>query len=263
VKEWAACLFLAVGRAWAAPAAGVAPADPNGLAWQQHPGAMLPLATSMTNEAGQAIALRDYFGKVPVILDLGYFHCPSLCGVVRADLFNALSNSGLTAGRDYILLAVSIDPAETPTTAAQARQTDHAQYAAVTGPAFHYLTASPRAIAAIADAVGFRYRYDARFQQYMHPSGLTILTSTGEVNGYLLGVGYTPGDLRAAVLRAGQGGIAQAALPVLLLCFHYDPTTGRYTLAIMKLLRLMALLTVGSVAALLLILHRGGRGARA
>ena len=45
-----------------------------------------------------------------VILDLGYFHCRSLCGIVRADMLRALDASGLQAGRDYVLASVSIDP---------------------------------------------------------------------------------------------------------------------------------------------------------
>ncbi len=240
-----------------------APADPDALSWQQKPGADIPLRVQVIDEQGRVAALQDYFGRVPVILDIGYFHCPSLCGLVRADLFNALTQSGLTAGRDYAMVSLSIDPAETQQTAAQAKLADHAQFPIIAGAPFHYVTASAPVIAAIAAAVGFRDRYDARFAQFMHPAGLTFLTARGEVSSYLLGVGYTPGDLRAAVLRAGAGGIARAALPILLLCFHFDPNTGRYTLAIIKLLRLMGLLTVTTIAIILLVLHRAGRRARA
>ena len=262
MKAWLIFLLLAA-PALAAQGVGHTPADADSLAWQQKPGAQLPLQTALTDEAGHAVTLRTYVGHGPIILDMGYFRCPSLCGLVRADLFNALGQAGLVAGRDYTLLAVSIDPAETSAVAAQAKQTDRAQYPLLITEDSHYLIAGPAAIAAIANAVGFRDRFDARFGQFMHPSGLTFLTGSGAVSGYLLGVGYTPGDLRAAVLRARGGGIARAALPVLLLCFHFDPNTGRYTLAIMKLLRVMGLLTVATIAALLVVLHRSGRGADA
>ena len=95
---------------------GFAPASPRDaaqFAWRTAPGARLPLNTVLRDEAGHAVSLCQVFRGRPVILDLGYYHCPSLCGVVRADLFNALASSGLVGGRDYTLLAVSIDPAET------------------------------------------------------------------------------------------------------------------------------------------------------
>ncbi|MBV9812333.1 MAG: hypothetical protein JO326_06250, partial [Acetobacteraceae bacterium] len=118
---------------------------------------------------------------------------------------------------------------------------------------------APDAIAAVTRSVGFHAEWDARIQQWMHPTGLVILTDTGAISSYLLGVGYSGGDLRTAVIRARSGGIAKAALPVLLLCFHFDAATGRYTLAVMKLLRLFAVLTVLTLVALFLVLSRSRR----
>jgi protein SCO1/2 len=80
------------------------------------------------------------------------------------------------------------------------------------------------------------------------------------VSSYLLGVGYEPGDVRLGVTRANLGSVAAAALPVLLLCFHFDPQTGRYTLAIMKLLRLAGLITVVTIAATLFLAFRREKG---
>ena len=250
-----AAIFLLLA-CLAAPPALAAAGDPASFAWHTQPGAQVPLDTTLRDEAGRETRLRDLFGAAPVILDLGYYHCPSLCGVVRADLLNALQGSGLVEGRDYTLVAVSIDPAETPQDAAHTKQGDLAQAPFATGADWHYMTGTADALGAIAKAVGFRDRYDPQYRQFLHPTGLTVLTHKGIVSGYLLGVGYSPGDLRAAVLRARGGGIARAALPVLLLCFHFDSTTGRYTLAIEKLLRLMGALTVVTLGGTLFVLHR-------
>ena len=230
--------------------------DASGLAWQQHPGVQLDLGTPVRDEAGRSTRIGGVVGPAPVILDIGYFHCPSLCGVARSDLYGALQGSGLRPGQDYTLVSLSIDPAETPADAARARQADLAQAPFMHAADVHYLTAPAPSISAIAGQAGFHARYDPRFKQFVHPAGLVILTGQGVVSGYLLGVGYRAGDLRAAVLRASGGGIAEAALPVLLLCFHFDSTTGRYTLAIEKLLRLAAALTILTVGGLLLVLHR-------
>ena len=241
----------------AAPAqAGV---DADGFAWRQHPGGQLPPGTVLRDAAGRDAPLVSVLGQTPAILDLGYFHCPSLCGVTRADLLAALQAGGLSPGRDVSVIAVSIDAAEGLADAAAASRADLAPYPAAWAAGVHYLTGSQAAITALEQAVGFHARWDARFKQFMHPAGIVVLTRTGRISSYLLGVGYTPGDMRAAILRAGDGGIAQAALPILLLCFHFDSSTGRYTLAVMKLLRLLGGLTVVTIAGLLFALRRRGR----
>lgn len=236
-----------------------ATAAPSGLgsfAYQQKPGARVPMETVFHDETGHAVDLRDLTGGHPTILALGYFHCPNLCGVLRDDLYYALSRSSLRAGRDYALIVLSIDPRETPTDAAQAKQDDIARYDLPNATqAWHYLTGTPAQIDVIASAVGFRSRFDAAFKQFLHPTGLVFLTPTGVVSSYLLGVGYQPGDVTLGVTRARSGGIAKAALPVLLLCFHFDPTTGRYTLAISKLIEfgcILTALTLGGTIALAL-----------
>jgi protein SCO1/2 len=210
----------------------------------------------LRDENGKVVRLQSAFVGKPVILDLGYYHCPSLCGVVRADLFNALAESGLVGGQDYSLVALSIDPAETPGAAAAAKASDLSRSQAATADGWHYLIGSASSIAAIEAAVGFRARYVPVLHQFIHPAGLVVLSANGTISGYLLGVGYTGGDLRAAVVRARDGGIEQSVLPVLLLCFHYDPVTGRYTLAIEKVLRLTGLLTVVTLGGMMVVLHR-------
>jgi protein SCO1/2 len=239
-----------------APAAAVATPDAALFSWQQHPGAQVKLATGVRDEAGRMTTLGTLMGRMPVVLDLGYYHCPSLCGVVRADLFNAIAASGLTPGTDFSVLAVSIDPAETPEDAASAKAADLKASPAIPAASLHYLTAPEAGIKAIAGTIGFRQSWDPQYKQFIHPAGLVVLTKGGAVSSYLLGAGFTGGDLRAAVLRAGDGGIAQAALPILLVCFHFDSTTGRYTLAIVKLLRLLGLLTILVIGGLLIVLTR-------
>ena len=171
------------------------------------------------------------------MLQLGYFKCPALCGVSRDDTLAALAESGLRAGTDYSFVFAAIDPAETPQDAATALRSDTARHPVPGDPgALRYLTGPSATLAA---AVGFPSRYDTMLKQFLHPSGIVVLTPDGVVSSYLLGVGYAAADMRAAVVQARQGVVAPAvANPILLLCFHFDSTTGRYTLAVMKVLRL-------------------------
>jgi len=237
-------------------AAEITPLDPTRYTWIQHPGAQVPLQTPFMDESGKPASLASLAGGKPIILDLGYFHCPSLCGVTRADLFSALQQSTLRPGQDYTLLSISIDPAETQNDAAVARRSDTMPFPLLQAAGLHYLTGHQPSIAAIEQSVGFRAHYEKRYRQFLHPSGLVFLTSTGVISSYLLGVGYRAGDINAALVQARSGSIARAALPILLLCFHFDSHTGRYTLAIFKVLRLMGILAVALIATMVIALSR-------
>ena len=172
----------------------------------------------------------------------------------------ALAESGLRSGTDYRFIFVAIDPAETPLAAAAALAADQAHHPLPGDPAAtQYLTGPATAL---ASAVGFPSRYDTMLKQFLHPSGIIVLTPDGVVSSYLLGIGYTAQDMRAAVVQAGQRVVAPPdANPILLLCFHYDSTTGRYTLAVMKVLRLFAGLTVVAAVGTVVYLRRAERRA--
>ncbi len=235
-----------------------APPDISGIEFDQRPGATVPLDAKFTDHAGHIVTLASLLNGKPSVLLLGYFHCPSLCGVVRDDALNALAHTGLATPGDYSVLDISIDPHEGPPDAAAARTDDLARYlvpGADTG--WHFLTGDTTPL---AQAVGFRNRWDPNLRQFLHPTGMVILTPEGTVSSYALGVGYPAVELRGALLRARDGTVAAAASPVLLLCFHFDPSTGRYSLAILKILRLTAVLTVITIAGLLLVLHLHGGG---
>ena len=232
--------------------------EPKALAWQPHPGGAVPLGQHFTDDMGRDVTLRDFSGT-PMVLALGYFHCPSLCSVVRGDLVAALDGSRLAGGRDYRLAVLSIDPAETAKDAAKAKADDLARSSGADGRGWHYLAGDA---ASVARSVGFPYSYDEQLQQFAHPAGLVVLTANGTVSSYLEGAGYTGDALRNAVERAAAGDIAAAPSPVLLLCFQYDAATGRYTLAVEKLLRLLAGATVLGIAGLLVLLRRRRRAQR-
>ena len=250
-------VFFALSLLWS----GTALATPNlaAFAFQQKPGNQVPLNAVLRDDGGQHVRFGNLISGQPVILALGYFHCPTLCGVVRANLMDALSR-GNVAPKRYSLVVLSIDPAETPADALDAEHKDIAQAGLTTPPAsWHYLTGSADQVRLVEDAVGFHTRFDPQLRQFLHPTGLVVLTALGRISSYLLGVDYQPGDLDLALTRARDGGVEKAALPILLLCFHYDPSTGKYSLAIIKLLELgcgLTVLTVGGLIGITLLRER-------
>ena len=237
-------------------------ADLSGVAYEQRPGAAIPLQRMFRDESGAAARLVDFIDGKPLVLVLGYFHCPNLCGVVRADLFDALRKSGMTAGRDYSLVALSINPSETSADTAAAKESDSRRYP-TPGAArdWHFLTGTADATQAVANAVGFHGRPEPDRNQFPHPVGVVFATSEGVVSSYLLGVGYQPDDVRLAVARSARGEVARAASPVLLLCYDFDPTTGKLTPSIIKLLRVAAAGATIIVVGMVYVAFRRGRQA--
>lgn len=253
-------LCLCLARA----ACAVGPPDAATLAFRQHPGRAIPAAQGLRDQDGRDVSLADYLGKWPVIFVLGYYHCPMLCST----LMDAVLERVRGVDAPFEVVSVSIDPAETPADAAR----KYAYYRGLIdtgatsggGPGLHLLTASPSAIAALTDAVGFPYRRDSDTGQFYHPAGFVVLAPDGRIARYFLGLGFTTRDLRLALVEAAGGKVGGLADQLVLLCSHYDPATGRYSVAAMAMARAAGLGTLAVLlAAFILHRRRHGKGRRA
>src|SRR5579872_7345559 len=222
----------------------------------QKMGAQIPLDLPFADESGRDVTLRQYFDK-PVILALVYYQCPSLCNMVLNGVLSSVNGLDLTAGKQYQVIAVSFDPRETPQMAAAKKQNylkDYKHSGAEAG--WHFLTGPETSSKALAAAVGFRYVYDAMTNQYAHSSAIMILTPGGRVARYFYGIQYPTRDLRLGLVEASSEKIGTPTDQVLLYCFHYDPTTGKYALVIMNVLRLAALITLGALLTFMFVMFR-------
>lgn len=221
----------------------------------------VPLDLPFVDEYGKDVTLGQYFGARPAVLALVYYECPMLCTQVLNGVFSSMEPLKLDAGRDFDLVVVSFDPGETPAMAMAKKESYLRHYQRSTAEAgIHFLTGRQPEIDKLADAVGFRYAYDESIDQYAHPAAVTVLTAQGHVSKYLFGVEFAPMDFRFAVVSAGEGQIGTVIDQALLYCFHYDPATGKYSVAIMTLVRLGGVLTlVGLMAFLLVHLRRERR----
>lgn len=236
---------LIVSLLISAGAEAAAPFDPLGAATlEPRLGARLPLTTRLTDDAGREVALRDLIGDRPAILAPVYYRCPNICGLTLSGLFGTLAQVGLTAGADYDVIAFSIDPRETPAVAAEAREEHLAAFPTVVGDGISFLTGSEAAARTIADAIGFGYAWDPSIGQYAHAAAVAVVTPEGLVARYLRGLDAEPADLRLALVESGGGRIGTLVDRFRMLCFSYDPQTGRYTPAIMTFLRLACGLVV-------------------
>lgn len=244
-------ILLCFGAAPAAAQAGFTAAQLDSLVFHQHPGVHLPLQTPLLDEDGRTVTLGSFFGRGrPVVLVLDYLHCKTLCGFVLSDLVRGLDQVPLIAGKDFDVLAISINPRETPADSRAAR----AQYLAraVHPGGWHFLTGTDANIHDIARAVGFPYLYDAVADQYAHPAGVTIAAPDGTIARYILGVDYAPLDLRLALTEAARGTISTPVTDLLLLCYCYDPQTGRYSGQIDVALKVLCGATLMGLGAMLM-----------
>jgi protein SCO1/2 len=207
--------------------------------------AQLPLDLQFEDETGAPVTLRKYFTGRPVVLALVYYECPMLCTQVLNGLIGSLEGIVFDIGKEFDVVVVSFDPGETPALAADKKR-QYARRYGRTGSdvGMHFLTGRETAIAALANAVGFRYAYDPAIDQYAHPAAVTVLTGEGRVSRYLFGIEFAPRDFKLALIEAADRKIGSAIDSVLLFCYHYDPETGSYGFVVMNLVRVAGALTV-------------------
>lgn len=226
----------------------------------QRLGERVPLDLTLRDETGATVELGQYFGKRPVILTLVYYRCPMLCTLVLNGLVRALNALTFTAGDELEIVTVSIDPQETAAQAAAKKQQYIESYRrSGAAAAWHFLTGDAESIERLARSVGFRYRRDPQSGEYAHASAIMVLTADGQVSRYLFGVEYAPRDLRLALVESGAGKIGSAIDQLLLLCFRYDPATGRYSTLVLNSVRGGGALTVVGVLVFVVVMRRRER----
>jgi protein SCO1 len=210
----------------------------------------LPLDVVFNDETGREVTLGAFFGTRPVLLVLSYYECPMLCPEVLSGMIGSIETLSFNAGKEFDVVVVSFDPGETPAMAATKKQFWTTRYGRKgTQDGFHFLTGRQESIAALTKAVGFQYAYDAKIDQYAHPAMLTILTPDGTISRYLFGIDFPARDLRLALVEAADGKIGNAIDQALLYCYHYDPLSGSYGLAILNVVRVGGLLVLAALAA--------------
>jgi protein SCO1/2 len=241
-------LSFATVLALVRPACALTPGDLSRVTFEQHPSVQLSPDLAFRDENDRLFRLGDHFGKQPTILVLGYYGCPMLCSLINDGLIQALQELPMSVGKDFQVIDVSIDPAEKAAAAFAKKSEFLRQYSrpdAANG--WHFLVGDKNSIAQLADQVGFRYAYDPQIRQYAHPSGVIVLTPQGKISRYVFGVRFDAKELRDALIAAKEGKSSSVISRVFLLCYHYNPITGKYGGLILSILRIASL---GFLAAL-------------
>jgi len=231
--------------------ASVTPGPLEGVGIEQHLGKSLPLDAVFHDEDGKDVRVGDFFGpgKKPAILALAYFECPMLCTLVLNGTVKAIRPMSFTAGTDYDVIVISIDPKETPELARAKKEAYLESYKRKgDGSGFHFLTGEERSIRAVADAVGFQYRYQPETGEFAHAASIYVITPLGQLSRYFFGVEFSTRDLRLALVEAADGKIGGLVDQLMLFCYRYDPTAGKYSAQALAVVRLGGVLTALSLA---------------
>jgi protein SCO1/2 len=245
-----------------APASSI-PAPLREIGFDQNLDRLVPLDLPFLDEAGRSVRLGDYFGARPVILVFAYYDCPMLCTQVINGLSSALGILTLDPGKDFEIVVVSFDQRDTPAAAAAKKAVYVERYHRPGADrSWHFLTGGQPSIDSLTKAAGFRYVWDEETKQFAHPTGAIVLTKDGRLARYLFGIEYGARDLRFAIIEASAGRVGTPVDSLLLYCYHYDPSTGRYGFVIMRSVRLAGALTVVAMGLFIGLMVRQERRGR-
>ena len=239
------------------PTAATMPAALQNVGFEPPLNGQMPLDLAFRDEAGRNVQLREYFGQKPVVLAFVYYGCPMLCDQVEQGVVGVLRMLSFNPGRDYEVVFVSFDSRETPQMAAEKKKKALARFRRPeTDSGWHFLTGSQESIDAATKAANFRFSFDAKSSLFAHASGVMVLTSDGRISRYFYGVEYPGRDMRLGLVDASAGRIGTPIDHVLLYCYHYDPSSARYSASILKIIRLGGVLTILCIIGGILIFRR-------
>jgi protein SCO1/2 len=249
------------------PPASQRPPGLKNVGIEQRLNEQIPPELSFRDETGKSVRLGDYFGSKPIILDLAYYKCPMLCSEVLAGLTSALKPMKFDVGKDFDVLTVSFDSRETPQDATETKAIYLKRYGRPGADrGWHFLTGPQESIDALTRAAGFQYQYNPATGQFAHSTAIMVLTPQGKIAQYYYGVEFPSKDLRLALVQASQNKIGNLVDQILLYCYHYDPSAGKYNLIIFRALRLAGIATMLLLGGFMVLMfwreahHKGQNG---
>lgn len=227
---------------------------------EQKLGEQLPLETEFKDESGRTVKLGEFFNKGrPVILAFVYYECPMLCNEVLNGLTGSLKGISFDAGKEFDVVAISFDARENdkPELARNKKESYMNRYGrAGTEKGWHFLTGTEASIRAATEAAGFGFKWDEKSNQFAHAGGVMIATPDGRLARYFYGIDYSPKDLKFGVMESADSKVGSVTETLMLYCYHYDPSTGKYGLAILSVMRIGAVFTLLGMAAVGLVFWR-------
>jgi protein SCO1/2 len=239
------------------PSAATLPPALQNVGFEPALNGQMPLDVHFRDETGRDVSLREFSGQKPVVLAFVYYSCPMLCDEIQRGVVGVLRMLSFNPGRDYDVVFISFDPQDTTAMAAEKKKAALDRFnRPATASGWHFLTGSEQSIEAVTRAANFRFRYDTRAKLFAHASGVMILTPDGRISRYFYGVEYPGRDMRLGLVDASAGKIGSPIDHVLLFCYHYDPSSAKYSASILRIVRFGGVLTIFLLVGGILISRR-------
>lgn len=230
------------------------PSELQGVGVEEHLGAQLDLGNTFVDEAGATVSLKSFFtGEKPVLLAMVYYTCPSLCNYHLNGLTETMKQLKWTAGKDFEVVAVSMNASETSDVAGK-KKTNYLQvYGRPEGDkGWHFLVGNEGNVRALAQQLGFKFQWIEDKKQFAHASVAYVLTPEGKISRYLHGIAVEPQTMRLSLLEASNGKVGSILEQAMMVCFAFDPTKGKYTIYAWNIMRIGAALMVLLLAVIFL-----------
>ena len=236
------------------------PAALRDVTFDQELNQQVPLDLTFRDENGKTVLLANYFKQKPLILNFVYLKCQDLCPLLLDGILRSLRPLSFDIGNQFDVLTVSFDPHDDAKVAAAKKADVVAKYSRPgAAEGWHFLTGDELQIKKLTQSVGFRYSYDARTGEFGHAAGIIVLTPEGKTSRYFYGIDFSPRDLRLGLIEAAAHEIGSPIDQLLLFCYHYDPTTGKYNLLVARVMQVAGAATVLGLAAFIIIMLRRDR----
>ncbi|MFN3821368.1 MAG: SCO family protein [bacterium] len=232
---------------------------------EEHLGASVPPGDlTLIGSDGDTVTIGDITTRgLPVVIVFHYSRCPMLCSLVLTGLGKAVKSAGITPGKDYLIVSVSIDPTETIDKALAGENRYRSFLPEGSLPlGWRFFNAPQQSITELTKALGFQFFQDPETGEFAHPAVVIVLSSNGIISRYLYGIDFKPDDLKLAVLEAGEGKVGSVTDRLILYCYRWDPSKGGYVLWAGRIMRIGGGLTLLSIIVLLSVLWRKEVGRR-
>ncbi len=227
---------------------------------EQKLGGQLPLDTELKDEDGRIVKLGNYFNSGrPVILAFVYYECPMLCNQVLNGLTGSLKGISFDAGKEFDVVAISFDARENDVAdLAKNKKASYLERYNRPGSenGWHFLTGTQDSIDKVTSAAGFSYKWDEKSNQFAHAAAIMIVTPDGKLSRYFYGIDYSPKDVKFGIMESAESKVGSASEQLLLYCYHYDPSTGKYGFAILRAIRLFGVVTVVGMGTMIFVFWR-------
>ena len=211
-------------------------------------GDKLDLSRVFTDQRGDTKQLKEILDpEKPTIVVPAYYNCPRLCSLVLNGVRDISMELGLTLRSDYRIVTISFDPKETHELAAS-KYSNYMKSMALSGDlaldhGWDFLVGEPDQVSGIMNKIGYPYRSDGK-KDFSHGAAIVIISPDGVISRYLFGIEFKEKDLRLALVEASDGQIGSVVDQVMLFCFRFDPTKGKYTPQVFAFMKIFGAITL-------------------